>query len=568
MNLSLLKEPSISTCDIKNGASNCIPARCDDFVTNCTKCNCISFPFYPEICSSRADPNYLPCFSDKDMFTIECKECAHGTFLDTAGICIWCGEYINNCNSCRQLKDGTVVCDVCDYGYAISWFDKAECINCRIQIPNCLACLPSKVPMEYICSQCIDNYVSIDDGSCISCSDEFPNCKECVMEKLSPRCKRCNFGYGLIEASVATSKKDTCKLCHTVVPYCTVCIFETETSMTCLACNEGMQMIAKNVCEDCAKIDTYCTMCTNSPNPTCTACKSGMTFIDGKCKSCQSISGGCKKCVYAPKPYCTECISGFYLTGSNTGQTCILCAIQIKECAECSFQAGSVICTVCKDGYHLTKSNTCEKIQQNLPGCKKYSIDSCNECIDGYVLIKNVCVFCRVQSLGCARCKTINNDLQCTECIHGYYLKNGKCFACSKAIPNCRTCVPATAAVTTTQEATCTSCAITYYLDVDRNVCEIVIPNCVYFFKEQDRVQCQRCLDNYKLTRSDLGDSVCVHITSEKTGVWFHVWIMVALFFSLMLLSFLPIYLKKCLIAKKHALPLDTCDSAPKDKQH
>lgn len=566
MNLPPLEAPLLATQSRKKDPQNCIPATCEDFIVNCTKCNCISFPFNPDICSLTPDPDYLPCFYSRDLFTIECTGCLYGAFLDVTGRCIWCGDYINNCNTCRQLKDGTIACDICDYGYAISWFDRAECINCRVQIQNCIACSPSKISMEYICVQCIDNYVLANDGSCTFCEDQFLNCEECVMNKLNPRCKKCKFGYGLIEASVAASKRDTCKMCHEVVPNCIVCVFETENDVTCLACNEGTQMIAKNVCKDCTEIDPYCTMCTNDPRPTCTACKSNMTFTDGKCKSCQSISGGCKECVHGSKPHCTECIPGFYLADRDTGKTCVLCAISVKECAECSSKTGSVICSMCKNGYYLTKNNKCEKVQQNLKGCKEYRLDSCNACVDGYVLVKNACVFCRAHTLGCAKCRIANNDIQCSECINGYYLKDGKCFACSKTISNCRTCIPAKGAITA-QEVTCTSCAITYYLDSDHNTCKMVIPNCVYFFKEQSSVQCQMCLADYRLTIDSQGNSACVYIASAKTETWFHIWLMVVLFLTLMFLSFLPAYLKKVLIVKKRAPPSNICGNAPEDKQ-
>lgn len=562
------KDTTLTVSRSSGNSYNCLPASCEDFVANCTKCDCISFPIDPDICSKTPSQGSLPCFHSKYLFTIKCNKCMYGSFLDAAGNCLMCGNYINNCNSCMQLQDKTIICNACNYGYARSWLDKSACINCRIQTPNCLACMPSKVYAEYVCSECIDNYVVDSTGGCTPCESIFPNCGECKMKSSKPRCSKCSFGYGLIDESVATLGIDTCQLCHEVVPNCVVCTFETETEVTCLACNEGTQMIAKNVCSNCTKIDPYCTMCTADPNPTCVACKSDMAFIDGACRSCMSISGGCRSCVHSPKPYCTECILGFYLTDLGTGATCVLCATVVKECAECTLSDGAVVCVTCKEGYYLTGDGKCVKLQQNLEGCKQYHGNSCSACVEGYVLVNHICIFCRAHLIGCAKCTTLkDSDVQCTECILGYYLKNGKCFACSNAVPNCRTCAPAFG-ILTTHEVTCTSCAITYYLNTSYNTCELLIPHCAYFFKEESSVQCQMCLEGYHLVIDSQGNSACIYITSERTEAWLHIWVTIILFFGFIVSIFLPICFKSFLIVKKYSHPSDTCDSAPEDKQH
>ncbi|EFO62029.1 High cysteine membrane protein Group 2 [Giardia lamblia P15] len=568
MNLSPQQKLSLAISGDTGDVYNCLPAKCEDFVVNCTKCTCLSFPTDPDVCSKTSAPGVLPCFYYRDRFTVECTECTYRSFLDLTGRCSLCEDYINNCNSCTQLKDQTITCTACDYSYAVSMFDGSNCINCRIQIPNCLKCSFSKTQLVYICDECINNYVVIQDGSCVSCEDAFPNCEECEMNGSEPRCVKCSFGYGLIEKAVSVSKIDVCKFCHDVVPNCVVCTFETKDKVTCLACNEGLQMIAKNSCSNCTKIDPYCTMCTPSPNPTCTVCKSGMTFIDGKCRSCLSISGGCKRCVHSPKPYCTECIPGFYLTDFGTGATCVLCATKIEKCAECSSNGGDVVCSACKNGYYLVKNKKCEKLQSNLKRCKQYHLDSCSICVDGYVLVNHTCVSCRIYLLGCTKC-TISgdSDIQCTECMAGYYLRNGECFACSKVMPNCRTCVPAIGALST-QEVICTSCAITYYLNITHNTCEFIIPNCVYFFKEESSVQCQTCLDGYQLSIDSHGNSSCVSVPSEETEIWLYVWMMFLLFIGLILMAFLPTCFKKVLAVKEQPHLSSTCDNVLKDKRH
>lgn len=534
---------------------------------NCTKCTCLSFPTDPDVCSKTPGPGLLPCFYYRDSFTVECTECAYRSFLDFAGGCSLCEEYINNCDSCIQLKDQTIVCNTCEYSYAVGRLDGSKCINCRIQIPNCLECSLSKAQLVYNCNKCIDNYVVIHDGSCVFCEDIFPDCEECKMEGSEPRCIKCRFGYGLIEKTAAVSTTDVCEFCHNVIPNCTVCAFETKDKVTCLACNEGLQMIAKNSCSNCTEIDPYCTMCVSSPNPTCTVCKSGMTFVDGKCRSCLAISGGCKSCVYGLKPYCTECISGFYLINPGTGATCVLCATVVEKCAECSLNDGTITCFACKNGYYLAKNNKCEKLQSNPKRCKQYHIDSCSACVDGYVLVNRTCVFCRAYLLGCTKCTiSRDSDIECTECIVGYYLKNGECVACSRVVPNCRTCVPASGALST-QEIVCTSCAITYYLNNTHNTCELTIPNCVYFFKEESSVQCQTCLDGYQLNIDSHGNSSCVLVAQEKTELWLYMWMMFVLFSGLMLLAFLSTCFKKVLVAKEQSRPSSTCDSVSKDKR-
>lgn len=112
----------------------------------------------------------------------------------------------------------------------------------------------------------------------------------------------------------------------------------------------------------------------------------------------------------------------------------------------------------------------------------------------------------------------------------GYYLKNGECFACSNAVPNCRTCAPASG-ILTTHEVTCTSCTITYYLNTSYNTCELLIPHCAYFFKEESSVQCQMCLEGYHLVIDSQGNSACTYVTSERTEAWLHIWVTITLFF-------------------------------------
>ena len=149
---------------------------------------------------------------------------------------------------------------------------------------------------------------------------------------------------------------------------------------------------------------------------------------------------------------CTQqqCLSYYEYNDFNTGN-CLPCGISCISCFD------SVICTQCVSEYYLS-NNQCQKCSFGCSICS--SASSCSTCNDGlYLTSSGACLAC---GTGVATC-TIATVQSCSE---NYFMLGTICAGC---LTNCKTC---------SDFVTCSTCALSYYLDASGSSCLPCPNNC------------------------------------------------------------------------------------------
>jgi hypothetical protein len=198
----------------------------------------------------------------------------------------------------------------------------------------------------------------------------------------------------------------------------------------------------------------------------------------------------CKRC--SASDTCTECKSDFYLLGSGSTASCVVCGhgyyTTSGTCNSCSDHcrqcSSDTACDFCEPGYYLSGANSCILCDQSgerrytenyiykcstcVTGCspdKCVLDDFCDECEANQVLTPATRSACAAScssgftssedicySIECTdHCSVCESRTQCTTCETGYYKTSSK--TCAKCSDNCNVC---------TSFSSCTTCASTY----------------------------------------------------------------------------------------------------------
>lgn len=426
------------------------------------------------------------------------------------GLCQTCET--NICTLC--VNNATVVgadC-LCDYGFYND--TELECIQCEPPCTDCdsaIVCLDCVDNSSLVGNECICNdgfylnpsgFCNQCDSTCKICSQFW--CEECVDLNASPdylsaegKCK-CKDGYYL--------KGEGCEECHFTCQKCTesVCsICEDSNSKPDYLANDGScvcnigYFLNVSTCEPC---DATCAQC-NTTN--CLACASPVAFPNGL--TC-------------------ECQENYYITNTNSCASCdISCSsCNSTTCFQCKDPSATIentLCTCPSNCYSIDSSISCNPCPDNCNQCTNPT--SCSNCIDpnalpingictcieGYLLVNNLCVLCDNSCKTCSStsiCETCNDPNAVVDplgnyciCPNGFY-KNIICLPCDATCEICN-------------QTLCLTCK-DQTSTVLENIC--ICPEFTYF----DNGKCYNCIEGCE--KCDVnGCSQCKEYSSVNNGI-------------------------------------------------
>lgn len=416
--------PCDSTCNTcQTAATSCLsckPARPILLGTACLACdsNCVTCVDNTTKCTS--------CSAGKTLVATSCLPChAH---------CATCsGVNANNCNSCKDSANQTLVSQTCVCRAGTFIEASGMCSSCSSPCKTC-----SSTPSS--CTSCFDGSYNtglqclLCDKECLTCNGgNRTNCLTCKTPSLM------NYSNGeclCIQGHYMSPSTGNCTLCH---PTCLTCSGGTDTS--CLSCPSPLPspVLGSCACADGKYKDPLSTVCTPCHN-SCATCSQAGESACSTCKANATISSG--RC---------QCNPGFFMnpeTGACSGchYTCQTCAGPgLDNCTgECTPNAGkynsrviagvtNFICE-CVESFYLTDEGTCSGCHISCRFCTgPLSTDCCKYCRADQDLIalpndKYVC-----------RCQNTNKYLNlasglCTWCGFG-------CLTCSGGLQtDCITC--------------------------------------------------------------------------------------------------------------------------------
>ena len=189
-----------------------------------------------------------------------------------------------------------------------------------------------------------------------------------------------------------------------------------------------------------------CKTCSSSEFGSCTECREGFELIDG---TCPCYDYRCALCISSDygRYNCHLCKNGYI----NNNNDCI------STIDNCDVQKDNK-CLFCYDGYVYNELlNICEQETEenkrhcddtNCAICLSEEEGTCEECKEGYKLIKGKCCSPSFDpncvsnsnpfSFNCGtECAVCHSDGECILCRQGYYLKNGICQSCNNGCSHC-----------------------------------------------------------------------------------------------------------------------------------
>ena len=188
--------------------------KCDSIITGCRYCHYIE----------RDDNFYIKYKLIKKKRRVECIECFNGYVKSEDGKCYGCSHF-GNCKNCGVDNiTGKNVCFECksDSGFD----DSGKCIDCnngirtilnkkciycydteKGGIENCNLCKTNDEGNKFICTECMDNYILLndEDNNNIRCLlrgkelKKFENCVELKYINNKYICTRCNHKFSLVK---------------------------------------------------------------------------------------------------------------------------------------------------------------------------------------------------------------------------------------------------------------------------------------------------------------------------------------------------------------------------------
>lgn len=292
-------------------------------------------------------------------------------------------------------------------------------------------------------------------------------------------------GYSFDTSGNIVRCADSCKTCS------------SSDSNACTSCF-GASRLSGTTCSGCQ--DSNAASCTGSIT-WADSCIPGYTPVNGSCSACAS---NCLSCGTAGANNCDDggCGPGYVvITGTSNCTGCF------AGCATCSNRSPN-LCASCVNGQYLTNSSLCASCATGCETCTSASV--CSLCIEGYVLISNVCTVqlpfpCSAQDAnGCTACyvgyifsngncnadTSCNADSSCISCPTSQYLSSGQCQSCTTDSAVCDYCKP-------TAPNECQQCVATRYLvGTSCNLCSTAMTGCT---RCRSSTFCTRAADAYYL---------------------------------------------------------------------
>lgn len=222
-------------------------------------------------------------------------------------------------------------------------------------------CPPSYPYLNIVTRLCQDicdyyTYVNITDMTCRPCLNTI--CYTCNNITDSSICLSCPPNFVLSNNTCICDmtaldrifySASTCSLCSTILPYCTQCSYNYNTSLPynssaflCIDCNNsaGYFIDANDLCSPCSIPN--CITCSGISQ--CSVCNTGFgVTTSGGCSNCPIT--GCNSCVNIS--YCGACNSGYVLSNG----ACTTCAASCT-CGGYTFprKANGDCSAICGDG--------------------------------------------------------------------------------------------------------------------------------------------------------------------------------------------------------------------------
>lgn len=178
-------------------------------------------------------------------------------------------------------------------------------------------------------------------------------------------------------------------------------------------CTSGYAPNNAGVCLPCL---SNCRVCSGQANGICLSC--GQGFYLSASQTCQTCPQFCQSCTPAG---CTVCNTGYTLLANFTCQ--LTCQTPCLSCL-----SNPTICTSCLTGYEFDQIN-------NICVANGTCNGACQICPFNFVLSNSTCVACKNSQ--CARC-LVDSLNTCTSCLDGLYLNlDGACLTCPTGCGTC-----------------------------------------------------------------------------------------------------------------------------------
>ncbi|CAD8182348.1 unnamed protein product [Paramecium octaurelia] len=436
----------LTSTSVTSGSGTC--EKCLDNCINCTNnsnCTQCSDGYYANTVNG-----ITTCSSCQPSTT--CVKCSNST------TCTQClsGYQLLNPTSCEKLYDGCTQmdtnknCTSCQSNYILNAQSPKTCTPCGTGCATCQ--LNNNIAT---CTACQEFYYATKD------SNGIVTCAECKSYPQSTGWLRCggpndNPSYTTVQATQCidgyflvniTTNNITTPTCIAAIPSSaclTLTTTSTNTNNVCATCVPNYSPYIDGTCLSCppqqgakTQLSSQCNKCSGSSttNISCAGCsqryflQSANSAVSATCATC-SASGGCLEC--QSNLNCTKCDVGYYKTGDSNNSVCQPC---LKNCAVCT---DSIKCTTCMDGYFAytgsqTAQSACVACQFGCATCNNPG-NSCQSCIDGYVLQSGGCVplnqancAVKLNSTTTTTIQTYNSN-GCSICKYGFHMISNRCF--------------------------------------------------------------------------------------------------------------------------------------------
>lgn len=494
-------------CEINNN-------HCQDCQLISGNLTCISckegYTLINKTCFKSCDINCENCYYD-GINEGECLECKESYFLKENYTLIgqhyenkkYCSKCPEGCSKCKDFFIGSdkisLNCTTCINGYKL----KNSICEKQCDVGENNLCLTCNNNIKNFCETCnLGYYLDNNTGSCNSC--EVDNCVKCERKS---ECHLCIEQYvplnGICFKTCQTGENEKCHSCNNTL---------FEITENCLDCNEGFYLpIDSEDRTKCKSCGIGCLNCYGKVNESiCYKCKEGFLLYNNECtQNCLLGSGElCLTCDSGENGlYCGSCNEGYYLPINLTERKrCKKCRADMINCHQdenndiipdqCYYPfipSGKYCMEQCVTGYE-TNCSSCSQV----PG----EIDKCGTCLTGFYLpidssSKKNCSYC---GSGCKICNGTFSIKTCTECWNDYMLYKGKCIKnCTISNHNnyCKSCNPEPG-----KNDRCLACNEGYYLPT--------YSTDIYFNRK-----CTKCPDYCKNCNGDYNNSICTSCISD-----------------------------------------------------
>ena len=456
--------------------SKCINIIPDGFFLNDTKYKTIDkcHP-YCKTCEEKENEdntNCKTCISNKYFDSGNCtSSCINGYYIDSLNNSVCKCKYDVKCESCSTESIKYNLCITCNNNYFPKYNDssnKLGFINCYNNLDGyfldnniykscystCKKCNISGDENENNCTECIDNYIFINNNeNNVNCykkcehyyyfdssnkyycteDDKCPNEYQKLIKEKGKCIKKCNMDndyqyefnntcYANCPAGTNNSSENPF-LCEEIEE-CSKYLYNNTCYEKC-PIRTQISPINEYLCEDlnCANYYDY------NQSKCINIIPDGFFLNDTKyktidkchpyCKTCEEKENedntNCKTCIsnkYFDSGNCTSsCINGYYIDSLNN--SVCKCKYDVK-CESCSTESIKYnLCITCNNNYFPKYNDSSNKL----------GFINCYNNLDGYFLDNNIYKSCYST---CKKCNISGdeNENNCTECIDNYIFIN------------------------------------------------------------------------------------------------------------------------------------------------